>query len=603
MGSGARLKRWTVPLPGMSEHVRHDLGSVTQGMRLLQDERPLRVTLQDDIAALKVLSDDARLGVQGNRGHLHLAGDLARVDIGSNDGHVLFAGAGLEVRVRGNTGQAVIVGDRATVRVEGSDGLLLICGDAAKVVVMRSSHLLFIHGDECEVEDHGVGVAASTATSPRCVGARPSSRGDQRRWHARRASVREVGGAFKQVCRGPRVVVEVWVELLAQQATWTTERAASLRLSPEDALVLVRDAPFHELRHAAALRRQAMLPGREVTYLIDRNVNYTNVCTINCQFCSFYRPPGHAETYLLSLDEISAKLAELEAIGGRRVLMQGGVHPGLGLAWYLELIAALHARHPSIDLDCFSPIEIDGIAEMSELTTLDVLSALRDAGMHGLPGGGAEMLVDAVREEVSPKKHPRAVWMRIMREAQDLGLTTSATNVFGFGEPLEARIEHMCFVREHQDAALTSHGNGFTSFIAWPVQLEHNNYGRRRGGRNRIELGAGPVEYLRHVAIARLVLDNVAHIQASWPTMGIETAEQALLGGADDIGSTMMEENVVSASGTGRTSVAEHDLQTAIIRSGHEPRRRASTYDLLDTPRLVTAAADLAAPPALAISS
>ena len=368
------------------------------------------------------------------------------------------------------------------------------------------------------------------------------------------------------------------------------------RLSVEDAIILYRDAPLHSLRSAANIRRKQMLPSGEVTYLIDRNINYTNICTINCQFCSFYRPPGHEETYTQTTDQISARISELEEIGGVRILMQGGVNPELGIEWYTNLLGELKNRHPTIDIDCFSPIEIEGIAEVTGLSTLEVLTQLKSAGMHGLPGGGAEMLVDDIRMDISPKKGAPENWLRVMGEAQSLGLITSATNVIGFGEGAEARIEHMYRLRILQDESLETHGIGFTSFIAWPVQLENNTYGKRNRGRNRIELGAGPSEYLRHVAIARLFLDNFNHIQASWPTMGLDIAQIALLGGADDIGSTMMEENVVSASGTEKLEASEDELQSAIVRAGFTPRRRNSRYDLLETPEPVLVREQMAAP-------
>jgi len=369
------------------------------------------------------------------------------------------------------------------------------------------------------------------------------------------------------------------------------------RLSVDDAILLYRDAPLHALRRSANQRRIEMNGNREVTYLIDRNINYTNVCTINCQFCSFYRPPGHDETYTQTIEEISERVRQLEAIEGSRILMQGGVNPDLGIDYYTKLLKSLRTRHPSIDLDCFSPIEIEGIADVTNTSTLEVLTHLREAGMHGLPGGGAEMLVEDVRNDVSPKKGSPDNWLRVMKEAQSLGLITSATNVFGFGESIENRIEHMHRIRELQDYSVENYSNGFTSFISWPVQLENNSYGRRNRGRNKYELGAGPTEYLRHVAISRLFFDNVQHIQASWPTMGLSIAQMALLGGADDAGSTMMEENVVSASGTSKIEASEMELQDAIIRAGFTPRRRNSRYELLDTPAAPTALSELAAPP------
>ena len=369
------------------------------------------------------------------------------------------------------------------------------------------------------------------------------------------------------------------------------------RLSPEDAVVLYRDAPLHALRNAANQRRIEINGNEEVTYLIDRNINYTNICTINCQFCSFYRPPGHEENYTQTIDEISERVRKLEEIEGTRILMQGGVNPELGIDYYTNLIQSLRELHPTIDLDCFSPIEIEGIAEVTESTTLEVLQKLKDAGMHGLPGGGAEMLVDDVRKDVSPKKGAPANWLRVMSEAQSLGLITSATNVFGFGEVFEDRIEHMRRIRELQDESIEKYSNGFTSFIAWPVQLENNTYGKRNRGRNKFELGAGPSEYLRHIAVSRLFLVNILHIQASWPTMGLSIAQMALLGGADDAGSTMMEENVVSASGTEKMEASEIELQDAIVRAGFRPRRRNSRYEILETPPPLTVREQLAAPP------
>lgn len=377
----------------------------------------------------------------------------------------------------------------------------------------------------------------------------------------------------------------------------TSHMTSVERLSPEDAVVLYRDAPLHALRNAANQRRIEINGNEEVTYLIDRNINYTNICTINCQFCSFYRPPGHEETYTQTIDEISDRVRKLEEIEGTRILMQGGVNPELGIDYYTNLIQSLRELHPTIDLDCFSPIEIEGIAEVTESTTLDVLQKLKEAGMHGLPGGGAEMLVDDVRKDVSPKKGAPANWLRVMSEAQSLGLITSATNVFGFGEVFEDRIEHMRRIRELQDESIEKYSNGFTSFIAWPVQLENNTYGKRNRGRNKFELGAGPSEYLRHIAVSRLFLDNILHIQASWPTMGLSIAQMALLGGADDAGSTMMEENVVSASGTEKMEASEIELQDAIVRAGFRPRRRNSRYEMLGTPQPLTVREQLAAPP------
>ena len=387
-----------------------------------------------------------------------------------------------------------------------------------------------------------------------------------------------------------------WESILQRQQGWTLENADELRLSIEEASEIYENAPLHELTMAADIRRKKLHPDGKVTYLVDRNVNYTNVCTINCQFCSFYRPPGHDETYTQSFEEISQRINELEDIGGSRILMQGGVNPDLEFSWYLDLISYLVKNHPDIHLDCFSPIEIEGIAEVSGMTTLEVLTQLQAVGLHGLPGGGAEMLVEEVRKDISPKKGNPDNWLRVMQEAQSLGLTTSATNVFGFGETLRQRVQHMSRIRDLQDYALQNYDNGFTSFIAWPVQLESNSFGRRNRGQNKHVLGAGPTEYIRHIAVSRLFFDNIASIQASWPTLGLGVAQMALLSGANNAGSTMMEENVVSASGTTKLSASEIELQNTIIRAGFIPVKRDSDYNSLPTEIIPQLEQQLAAP-------
>ena len=392
-----------------------------------------------------------------------------------------------------------------------------------------------------------------------------------------------------------------WSSILERQVLWRPEDSEQFRLTEKEAIELYSNAPLHQLMSAAHQRRNAIHGSEKVTYLIDRNINYTNVCTINCQFCSFYRPPGHEETYTQTIEQISQRIKELEDIDGVRILMQGGVNPDLPFEWYENLIRELRIRHPNIALDCFSPIEIEGIAEVSKLSTLEVLVRLKEAGMHGLPGGGAEMLVDEVRKDVSPKKGAPANWLRVMEEAQSLGLTTSATNVIGFGESLEQRVEHMSRIRKLQDSSLEDSASGFTSFIAWPVQLEVNSFGRRNRGQNKIQLGSGSTEYLRHVAISRLFLDSIQNIQSSWPTMGIKTAQLALFGGANDVGSTMMEENVVSASGTTKFQASEQELQNVILRAGFIPQRRDSDYVFLETPMRGTPPQELQSPPPMQV--
>ena len=353
-------------------------------------------------------------------------------------------------------------------------------------------------------------------------------------------------------------------------------------LSVSDAVEIYSNAPLNDIMFVAMERRKSQVPGKQITFLIDRNINYTNVCTINCHFCSFYRPPGHDESYTQSLEQISERIVELENLGGSRILMQGGVNPSLPIEWYTGLLEELSHRHPTISLDCFSPIEIEGISEASGLTTLEVLTRLRESGLHGLPGGGAEMLVDSVRSGISPRKGSSENWLRVMSEAQTLGLITSATNVFGFGESHFDRMEHMAKIRSLQSKAISHENPGFTSFISWPVMLENNAFGKIGRRRNSTGLGAGAVEYLRHLSISRIFLNNIDHIQASWPTMGLEVAQIALSAGADDIGSTMMEENVVSASGTSKTMATVSELKRAISQSGFIPALRDSEYNILE---------------------
>ena len=368
-----------------------------------------------------------------------------------------------------------------------------------------------------------------------------------------------------------------WREILEAQI-----QMDSPVLSVDDAAEIYSNAPLNELMFVAMERRKNQVPGNYVTYLIDRNINYTNVCTINCHFCSFYRSPGHKDSYTQTVDQISERIVELESVGGSRILMQGGVNPSLPFEWYTALLEELSRRHPKISLDCFSPIEIEGISEVSGLSTMEVLSRFRDSGLHGLPGGGAEMLVDNVRSGISPRKGSSDNWLRVMREAQTLGLITSATNVFGFGESHVERVEHMEKIRSLQSETVAQGNPGFTSFISWPVMLENNAFGKLGLRRNSTGLGAGAVEYLRHVSVSRIFMNNIDHIQSSWPTMGLEVAQIALSGGADDIGSTMMEENVVSASGTTKTMASVDELERAILQSGFVPAVRDSEYNILN---------------------
>jgi len=357
------------------------------------------------------------------------------------------------------------------------------------------------------------------------------------------------------------------------------ETSAGRRLSVDEALRLYRDSDLLALGQAAQRARFRRIPERHVTYLIDRNINYTNVCITDCQFCAFYRPTqDHPEAYTLPRGVIAGKIEALLDAGGTRILMQGGHNPNLPLSWYEDLLRWLRRTYPEIELNCFSPSEIAHVAQLENCSMEDVLGRLQAAGMAGLPGGGAEMLDDEVRARVSPKKQDAAGWLEAMRIAQRLGLVTTSTMVIGFGESAAQRIGHLQKLRDLQDESLAAHGNGFGAFIVWTLQVENTSLG---ASKERERYGAGAQEYLRSVAIARLFLDNIDHVQASWPTQGVRLAQVALEFGCDDFGSTMMEENVVSAAGTSLCSVAEISLQRNIQAAGYVPAQRDSSYNVL----------------------
>jgi cyclic dehypoxanthinyl futalosine synthase len=354
------------------------------------------------------------------------------------------------------------------------------------------------------------------------------------------------------------------------------------RLTVEDAVMLQAEAETGELREAAAAARRRAVPGEVVTYLVDRNINYTNVCTTDCKFCEFYRPVGHAEAYVLDRDALESKIRQTVLLGGTRILLQGGHNPALRIGWYVELLRWIRDRFPSIELNAFSPSEIDNIARLEGLTIEQVLETLKAAGMDGLPGGGGEILEDEIRHRVSPKKQKTAGWIHCMRVAQRLGLVTSASQVIGFGEAARHRFLALLALRDLQDESLASHGNGFLSFVMWPLQYE-SRYGEVFGLKKGMALGATPEQYLRHLALCRLFLDNVPHVGSSWPTMGPEVAKEGLLFGADDFGSTMLEENVVSSAGSTYSCMSEADIRAHVRAAGFTPQKRNSRYEALST--------------------
>jgi cyclic dehypoxanthinyl futalosine synthase len=340
------------------------------------------------------------------------------------------------------------------------------------------------------------------------------------------------------------------------------------RITDEDGLTLLRS---HDLvavgRAANELRARRTDPSR-VTFIVDRNVNYTNVCYTDCDFCAFYRRPGDTrEGYLLPKAVIFKKIEETLAIGGTGLLMQGGHHPDLGVEYYEDLFRSIKARYP-IHLHALSPSEVQHAARRSKLDIPQTLTRLRDAGLDSLPGGGAEILVDRVRDAISPKKTTSAEWLGIMREAHRLGMSTTATMMYGHVETLADRVEHMRKIRELQDET-----RGFRAFISWTFQDD----GNRLGAKVPRERMPTSFHYLLTQAVSRIYLDNVDHFQSSWVTQGLKIGQVALAFGADDLGSVMIEENVVSAAGTThRTSTEE--LVHLIRSAGKIPVQRDTLY-------------------------
>jgi cyclic dehypoxanthinyl futalosine synthase len=361
---------------------------------------------------------------------------------------------------------------------------------------------------------------------------------------------------------------------------------AQARLSPGEALRLLAEGDFHDLaaRADALCRRLHPAPWR--TFAIDRNINFTNVCACQCLFCAFWRAPGDPDAYVLSDEAIEAKVREAAALGATHVLMQGGLHPGLDLGWYERMLRRVRERFPSVAIHAFSPPEVWDLARREGLPAEAVLERLRGAGLSSLPGGGAEILAERVRRLLSPRKGTVQDWLAVMRAAHRLGMPTTATMVFGHVETPEERIEHLRHLRDLQDET-----GGFQSFIAWPFLAART----RLAASGLLPATWRPVsgvEYLRMVALARLFLDNVPHVQASHVTMGPKIGQVALGFGADDLGSTMIEENVVSAArpaeapcaagpaGAAGTLSAE-DLRRLVRAAGFEPRQRDCYYRIV----------------------
>jgi cyclic dehypoxanthinyl futalosine synthase len=340
------------------------------------------------------------------------------------------------------------------------------------------------------------------------------------------------------------------------------------RLTEHEALELLRSRDLLELGARAHEVRERLVPGRLATFIIDRNINYTNVCVSGCRFCAFHCPPGAPEAYVLPRETIHAKIQETLDLGGTAIMMQGGLHPDLDIGYFEELFRSIKERFPSLTIHSLSAPEIVHIAQVSGLTTLETLRRLQQAGLDSLPGGGAEILADRVREQVAPGKASTRAWLQVMREAHGLGMASTATMMFGSVESLEERVEHLRVIRELQDET-----GGFRAFIPWSFQSGNTAL----EGDTREATG---VDYLVTLAVSRLYLDNVPHVQASWVTQGLKMGQVALRFGADDIGSTMIEENVVAATGV-RVRANAGDLVRAIRDAGFVPAQRRTDYSLV----------------------
>jgi cyclic dehypoxanthinyl futalosine synthase len=343
------------------------------------------------------------------------------------------------------------------------------------------------------------------------------------------------------------------------------------RITAEDAMELYQ-LPLGELGQLADKRREIAKAGafqgrgnEIVTYIVDRNINYTNVCNVYCKFCAFYRTERDSDHYVLSHAEIDQKIDELVSIGGIQILMQGGHHPKLGIEYYLDLLNHIREKYPQINIHAFSPPEFNHFAEVFRMPLREIIQKFKEAGLGSIPGGGGEILVDRVRNRISPLKCDSDQWLEVMRIAHELGLNSSATMMFGHVETVQDRIEHLERLRITQDET-----GGFTAFICWTFQPEN------------VVLKATPVgsaEYLRMQALARIYLDNIENLQSSWVTQGPKIGQIALRFGANDFGSVMMEENVVSKAGTS-FRITRDEIEDLITEAGFEPRTRNNWYEL-----------------------
>ncbi|NEU09476.1 dehypoxanthine futalosine cyclase [Flavihumibacter sp. R14] len=350
-------------------------------------------------------------------------------------------------------------------------------------------------------------------------------------------------------------------------------------LTQDEGLHLYKTASTAELMYVGNELRKKQVPHGKVTWIIDRNVNTTNVCIANCKFCNFFRRPGHAESYITDIETYKQKIEETFRYGGDQLLLQGGHHPELGLQFYVDLFKQLKELYPTLKLHSLGPPEIAHIAKLEGLSHTEVLIALIEAGLDSLPGAGAEILNDRVRRLISKGKCGGQEWLDVMRAAHQLNLTTSATMMFGHVETLEERFEHLVRLREVQSEK-PEHAKGFLAFIPWPFQDDGTLLKKVRGITNQV---TGD-EYIRMIALSRIMLPNVKNIQASWLTVGKHVAQICLQAGANDFGSIMIEENVVSAAGAPHRFTSR-GIQDAIREAGFEPQLRTQQYEFRDLPQ------------------
>jgi cyclic dehypoxanthinyl futalosine synthase len=344
------------------------------------------------------------------------------------------------------------------------------------------------------------------------------------------------------------------------------------RMSIEQAVSLIEKGDLKTLGKMAYARKQELHPKGITTFVVDRNINYTNVCWVDCKFCAFYRHGKDEDAYILTFDEIDQKIEELLAIGGTQILFQGGVHPKLEIEWYEDLVAHIHTKYPQITIHGFSAIEIDYIAKRSNITISEVLARLKAKGLSSIPGAGAEILSDRVRDIIAPKKLDKDRWLEVHREAHKLGIKSTATMMYGTVETTREIVEHWDYIRQLQDET-----EGFRAFIMWSFQSDNTQLKKEipsieKQSSNR---------YLRLLAVARLFLDNVPNMQSSWVTQGSYIGQMALLFGANDLGSTMMEENVVASAGA-KNSMNQEEMIRLIRDVGENPAKRNTAYEILE---------------------